>query len=94
MNIQHDVINCKVCRQPRLLLDHELTVKIIKKEGDSPTYNPKIKVVNLRLYCKNCAVNYNEPFPYDDERCVKPFIEDVKKHSAQFDKIEYIEVPA
>ena len=89
MNIQH-AIRCPVCNNKVEYLDHELTVIPVHQEGDTIGIKQKMKVVNVRFYCGHCRVNQSRPFPYNDKNVVPPFIADIKKHSAHFDKQEYI----
>ena len=92
MNIQHEVINCKVCNRPRQFLDHELINLVIHKEGDDIGSSQKVKAVNLRFYCQNCKSNTSEPYPFENEKVVPKFLKDIKKHSPKFDKTEYLTI--
>ena len=92
MNIEHDVIACKTCHRPRQFLEYELINLVIHKENDPIGNCPTMPAVNLRLYCNNCKTNTSEPWPYEDEKVIPMFINDVKKHSVKADKIEYMDV--
>ena len=92
MNIEHEVIKCNVCKQKRQLLDHELITLIISRSGSEINSGQKVKAVNLRLYCKHCKANYSEPYPYENSKTVPLFLADVKKYSAKFDNMEYLEI--
>ena len=92
MNIEYEVIQCPVCNRKRELIDHELITLIISRSGSEINSGQKVKAVNLRLYCMHCKANYSEPYPYDDPKTVPLFLADVKKHSAKFDNVEYLEL--
>ena len=92
MNIEHEVINCKVCNRKRELIDHELINLVIHKEGDDIGNCQTVPAVNLRLFCQNCKTNTSEPYPYNNPDVIPRFIEDVKKHSARFENKEYITI--
>ena len=89
MNIEFET-RCKVCNQKMEYLNHEQTVIPVHNEGDLIGVNKKMKVCNVRFYCGHCRVNQSRPFPYNDKNVVPPFIADIKKHSANFEKQEYI----
>ena len=89
MNIEFET-RCKVCNQKMEYLNHEQTVIPVHNEGDLIGVNKKMKVCNVRFYCGHCRVNQSRPFPYNDKNVVPPFIADIKKHSAKFDKQEHL----
>ena len=91
MDIQKET-RCKVCNQKMEFLQHELTVIPFIKEMAFIGEPQKQKVCNVRFYCQNCKVNMAKPYPYSDVKFVPAFINDVKKHSAHFDNLVYIEL--
>ena len=91
MDIQNE-IRCKVCNEKLEYLNYELTVIPFIKEGAPIGVHQKQKVCNVRFYCKNCKVNMAKPYPYNDEKFIKPFIEDVARHSVKFESQEYLEI--
>jgi hypothetical protein len=91
MNILQET-RCNVCNEKMEYLDYELTVIPFLKDGTPIGVHQKQKVCNVRFYCKNCKVNMAKPYPYNDEKFIKPFIEDNKRHSVKFESQEYIEI--
>ena len=89
MNIQQ-AIRCNVCNNQMQYLNHELTVIPVYKEGDTIGVNRKMKAVNVRFYCGYCRVNMSRPFPYSEQKYIRPFIDDIKNYSAKFENQEYI----
>jgi hypothetical protein len=92
MNIQHEVVECKVCRNSRQFLEYEKINLVIHKEDDPIGNCPKVPAVNLHFYCNTCKTNTSEPYPYENEKIIPMFIKDVQKHSTHFDNITYREV--
>lgn len=91
MNIENEIL-CKVCNQKQEMIDHELTVIPFVKEGMNIGLKQTQKVCNVRFYCNKCKVNMSQVFPYEDERIIPAFIEDVQKFSVKFKNQEYMEI--
>jgi hypothetical protein len=91
MNIDFET-RCKVCHQKQEFLDHELIIIPFIRDGAYIGESQKQKICNVRFYCDNCKVNMSKPFPYNDEKVISAFIEDVKKSCVKFNQKEYREI--
>jgi hypothetical protein len=84
-----NIVSCHICNNVQEYIQHELTVIPIAKDGDTVGVNQKRKFCNVQFFCKSCGVNQSKIFPYEDEKYLKPFIEDIKKHCVKFEDRRY-----
>ena len=91
-NLAQTAVLCKVCNRKREYLDSEKIILSVHREGDSINTARKMTALNLHMYCGNCKTNNSEPFTYENEKFIEPFIKDVQKHSVKFNKAEYLDV--
>ena len=91
-NLAQTAVLCKICNRKREYLDSEKIILSVHREGDSINTARKMTALNLHMFCGHCKANTSEPFTYENEKFIEPFIEDVKAAAVKFEKQEYMQV--
>ena len=85
MNLE-EVTMCPSCNKRLRYADSEKTVIQIVKDGQDINQHIRSKALNISFECPNCSelagqkTFITKTYPYNDEKFIPLFIEDIKKY--------------